>query len=56
MNQSIHFLFIFLLVCILYACNSHKENGMELKVPAFPYQSYLDSIGEDEYFPTIGNI
>lgn len=27
---------------------------MELKVPAFPYQTYLDSIGEDEYFPTIG--
>lgn len=28
---------------------------MELKVPAFPYQTYLDSIGEDEYFPTIGD-
>lgn len=28
---------------------------MELKVPAFPYQTYLDSMGEDEYFPTIGD-
>lgn len=28
---------------------------MEHKVPAFPYQTYLDSIGEDEYVPTIGD-
>lgn len=28
---------------------------MVLKVPAFPYQTYLDSIGEDEHSPTIGD-
>lgn len=26
-----------------------------LRVPSFPYQAYLDSMGEDEYFPTIGD-
>lgn len=27
---------------------------MALRVPSFPYQAYLDSMGEDEYFPIIG--
>ena len=55
MYKSINLIFTSLLVCILSSCSYNKENPVELKAPAFPYQTYLDSIGEDEAFPTIGN-
>ncbi len=45
---------LILSVIILIAtlsCTIHQK----YEVPAFPYQAYLDSIGEDETFPTIGN-
>lgn len=54
MKKSVYLLFILLLACILYACNN-KEGSQVLRVPSFPYQTYLDSLGEDEYFPTIGD-
>ena len=55
MNKSINLIFTSLLVCILGSCSNNRESPVELKAPAFPYQTYLDSIGEDESFPTIGN-
>ena len=55
MNKSVNLIFTSLLVCILGSCSNNKESPVELKAPAFPYQTYLDSIGEDESFPTIGN-
>lgn len=54
MKKSLYLLFILLLACVLYACNN-KEGSEVLRVPSFPYQAYLDSMGEDEYFPTIGD-
>ena len=55
MNKFVNIFSLTFLVCILYACNGNKETSTHLKVPAFPYQTYLDSIGKDESFPTIGN-
>lgn len=55
MKNPLNLIFLALLAYMLYACNGHKESSTVLKVPAFPYQTYLDSIGEDEYFPTIGH-
>ena len=58
MKKFIHCLLITLFACHLYACNSNnsnKESYVELEVPAFPYQTYLDSIGEGEWFPNIGD-
>jgi hypothetical protein len=40
--------------CSLPAPRS-KQSGSRLLPPAFPYQAYLDSIGEDEVSPTIGD-
>lgn len=55
MKNRVNLLFLALLAYILYACNGNKESSSDLKVPAFPYQTYLDSIGDDETFPTIGD-
>lgn len=55
MKNRVNLIFLALLAYMLYACNGNKESFTDLKVPAFPYQTYLDSIGEDESFPTIGN-
>lgn len=55
MNKSFNLILTLLLVCMLESCINNKENPVLLKAPTFPYQTYLDSIGEDEFFPTIGN-
>lgn len=55
MKNRVNLIFLALLAYMLYACNGNKESFTDLKVPAFPYQTYLDFIGEDESFPTIGN-
>ena len=41
---------------LLISCG-HNNRVSDSKVDelSFPYQSYLDNMGEDEYFPTIGN-
>ena len=40
---------------LLISCG-HNDRGSGSKVDelSFPYQSYLDNMGEDESFPTIG--
>lgn len=43
-----------MLVFALLSC-SNKNNDTAPEVPPFPYQEYLDSMGEDDYFPTIGD-
>lgn len=56
MKKFVNLLVISLSVCSLHACNSsNKESAVTFEVSAFPYQAYLDSIGEDEWFPTIGD-
>lgn len=56
MNKSIkHLAVIAITMVVLPSCTPDKSGNSEFNVPLFPYQSYLDSIGEDEYFPTIGD-
>lgn len=56
MNKLFTFLAVFTsAVWLLSSCSADNSAKEGLKIPVFPYQSYLDSIGEDEYFPTIGD-
>lgn len=56
MNKSIkHLAVIAIAMIMLPSCTPDKSGNSEFNVPLFPYQSYLDSIGEDEYFSTIGD-
>lgn len=55
MKKFVNLLLISLSVCSLHACNSNAERAESPKEPEFPYQTYLDSIGEDDWFPTIGD-
>lgn len=44
-------------VLALSSCGGNTKINREVKIPAFPYQAYLDSLEaqEDEVFPTIGD-
>lgn len=46
--------FATILFASLYSC-SEAKNDAAIKIPPFPYQAYLDSIGEDNPFPVIGD-
>lgn len=56
MNKSIRFFFSVTALFFLISCG-HNNRGSKSKMDelSFPYQEYLDSISEDEIFPTIGN-
>lgn len=57
MNKIINYLAVIeaALVVLLSSCVNNKSDSRGLIVPSFPYESYLDSIGEDDSFPTIGD-
>lgn len=42
---------------LVFLCVSCSKNAHDMKVAdlSFPYQEYLDSMGEDDIFPTIGD-
>ena len=40
---------------LLISCGHNRVSDSKVDKLSFPYQSYLDNMGEDEYFPTIGN-
>ena len=46
---------ILIALCIFYSCKDNKITEVSINVPPFPYQSYLDSMAEDQMFPSIGN-
>ena len=56
MKQSISIFLTVSILLILMSCRQNKVgNEGSMTGLAFPYQAYLDNMGENEYFPTIGN-
>lgn len=56
MKQSISIFLTVSNLLILISCRQNKVgNEGSMTALAFPYQAYLDNMGENEYFPTIGN-
>lgn len=56
MKKSMRFCIIATTLLLLISCDQHKAVGEgNIYELAFPYQAYLDSVGEGESFPTIGN-
>lgn len=43
------------LFTLLVACNDKTDGQRKLIIPKFPYQAYLDSMGEDQCSPIIGD-
>lgn len=43
------------MLLLFSCCQSKTDHDSKMPELPFPYQGYLDDIGEDEYFPTIGN-
>ena len=40
---------------LLISCGHNRVSDSNVDELSFPYQTYLDNMGADEYFPTIGN-
>lgn len=55
MKKYSNLILISLMACIMYACNHHRTCLEIYATPEIPYQEYLDSIGKDDSFPTIGD-
>lgn len=57
MNKIIYYLAVIeaAMGVLLSSCVNNKSDSRGLIVPSFPYESYLDSISEDDSFPTIGD-
>lgn len=56
MMKHMRFFLITSSLILLISCGQNKvDSGRLNTLLSFPYQPYLDNMGEDEYFPTIGN-
>lgn len=56
MMKYMRFFLIATSFIFLISCSQHKvDSGRTQAGLSFPYQTYLDNMGEDECFPTIGN-
>ena len=56
MMKYIRFFLIASSLILLISCGQNKvDSGQVNTLLSFPYQSYFENMGEDEYFPTIGN-
>lgn len=56
MKQPIKFVLTTIILSFLISCVKHNHTSIvDMNDLSFPYQAYLDSMGEDEYSPTIGN-
>lgn len=56
MKKSMRFCIIATALLLLISCGQNKAVGQgNIYELAFPYQAYLDSVGDGESFPTIGN-
>lgn len=54
MNKLVSLIFLLIVLLTASACNNRSSREGYVIAPTFPYDSYLESIGEDEAFPTIG--
>ena len=56
MMKYMQFFLIASSLILLISCGQNKvDDGRLNTLLSFPYQTYLDNMGKDECFPTIGN-
>lgn len=55
MNWLSKIIIIAPLLWSLFFCNGSDKGQREIIIPSFPYQAYLDSMGEDQWAPNIGD-
>lgn len=55
MNKIKKNIFCIIASLMLFSCDNGKINREDVCPPMFPYQSYIDSMGEKDIFPNIGD-
>lgn len=55
MNSLLKIIALISLLWMLLSCDGSNSARRELLIPQFPYQVYLDSMGEDQWSPNIGD-